>query len=366
MVNVFGQSTEKVGERGEAGPPGSNNLKELINWFPDLAIEQINKNVNFSTFLVETLPPNEDWDVKQSDDKRVIAWRSFNHHRDGKMIFTPVNQQTKGSVLRKVLPELSAHQRYGLKFESEEQNMYTLPKMKTFCLRDKGRNVVLTLTFLVGDLPEEKMKNTMLGTPTSLSVLAGEGEEFILNDYHLSEERTNIRGISIVSNYVREEFDLFLHGAVGGMSENRLKIAEGLKMSWFYTLQVKWGAEYTQSNGSSHISDSFYKIYENNKYLIEKSFKPSLIKGRGTPAFYLGGLKTNSSTNRYPMWTKRNCFTGILSNFEILKTDHDKIPRELLNFIVIKQSIFNDDWCILEPAKKIVKKDEKKERVIIS
>ena len=73
MVNIFGQSTEKVGEHGEAGPPGSNNLKELINWFPDLAIEQINKNVNFSTFLVETLPPNEDWDVKQSDDKRVIA-----------------------------------------------------------------------------------------------------------------------------------------------------------------------------------------------------------------------------------------------------------------------------------------------------
>ena len=53
MVNIFGTSVEKVGERGPPGPAGSSNLEELVKWFPELAIEQIRENVNFSTFLIE-------------------------------------------------------------------------------------------------------------------------------------------------------------------------------------------------------------------------------------------------------------------------------------------------------------------------
>ena len=101
MINIFGQSTEKEGERGPPSPAGSSNLKELIKWFPDLAIEQIRKNVNFSTFLVETLPPEQDWDVELSSDKRVTAWRSFNHSRDGKVTLTPIGTSV---IVKKILP----------------------------------------------------------------------------------------------------------------------------------------------------------------------------------------------------------------------------------------------------------------------
>ena len=80
MVNIFGTSVEKVGKRGPPGPAGSSNLEELVMWFPEFAIEQIRENVNFSTFLVETLPPDDNWDVELKDG-RVTGWRSFNHSR---------------------------------------------------------------------------------------------------------------------------------------------------------------------------------------------------------------------------------------------------------------------------------------------
>ena len=77
----------------------SSDLKELIKWFPELAIAQIRKNVNSSTFLVETLPPDNDWDVKLNDDNRVTAWRSFNHSRNGKMILTSIaGAKNEGSI----------------------------------------------------------------------------------------------------------------------------------------------------------------------------------------------------------------------------------------------------------------------------
>ena len=110
MVNIFG-TTEKVGERGPPGPAGSSNLKELIKWFPELSLEQIRKNINFCTFLVETLPPDKDWDVEFTNDKRVTAWRSFNHSHDGKVILTPIDGgKSRGSVFKKLLPPMKQHQ----------------------------------------------------------------------------------------------------------------------------------------------------------------------------------------------------------------------------------------------------------------
>ena len=38
----------------------NNTLGEMIKWFPELALEEIRKNVNFATFLVENVPPTDD------------------------------------------------------------------------------------------------------------------------------------------------------------------------------------------------------------------------------------------------------------------------------------------------------------------
>ena len=332
MVNVFGQSTEKVGERGAAGPPGSSNLKELIKWFPELAIEQIRKNVKFSTFLVETLPPDKDWDVKLNDERRVTAWRSLNHSRDGKMILKPIG---KGSILEKLLPPMNDHQRYGLKFERTEQCAYYANNILS--LRKPGTTVVLTITFLVGALPPDNV--------------ASDGEEFILNDYNPEEQTAeHFRGMSI-SSTGEEKFDLFLHGADAGSnsaSKNRLKIGTSLQSSWFYTVQVIWGAEIERPDGSVRRLDSSYAVYENNECLVEKTFQCPLLSDLQTLAFSLGAKKALGKT-------ADSYFTGILSNVEILETEHETIPKELLHFIAMKQILINDH-LLLAPTSKRRKK----------
>ena len=348
MVNIFG-TTEKVGERGPPGPAASSNLKELIKWFPELALEQIRKNVNFCTFLVETLPPDKDWDVEFTKDKRVTAWRSLNHSRDGKVILRATAAKTGGSVLRKLLPPMNVHQRYGIKFEQIEQNMYYADN-KLF-LRNSGRTVVLTITFLVGDMPPDD----------GLVVSNAISEEFILNDYH-PEEKTeeHFRGLSI-SSVANEEkkFNLYLHGAsntndvnatvaAAPVGKNRLKIGSALKTSWFYTVQVKWGAQIERPDGSGRRLDSSYAIYENNECLVEKTFQSPLLSDLQTLAFSLGAKKALGKT-------ADSYFTGILSNVEILETEHETIPKELLHFIAMKQILINDH-LLLAPTSKRRKK----------
>ena len=346
MVNIFGM-TEKVGERGPPGPAGSSNLKELVKWFPELAIEQIRKNVNLATFLVETLPPDKDWDV-ELDHKRVTMWRSFNHSRDEKVILR-ATAKTGGSVFEKLLPPMDVHQRYGIKFEKIEKNMYYADN-KLF-LRNSGRTVVLTITFLVGALPP----------------FDGVVKEFILNDYH-PEEKTeeHFRGLSI-SSVANEEkkFDLYLHGArnindvststgdnatvaAAPVGKNRLKIGSALKTSWFYTVQVKWGAQIEEPDGSMRLLDSSYAIYDNDKCLVEKTFQSPLLGTQQTSAFSVGGKKAPEGGDSY--------FTGILSNMEMLHTDYETIPTELLRFIATKQRLINDDLLVEAPASKKQKK----------
>ena len=310
-VDIFGNSNI-IGKRGPPGLPGSSNLKELIKWFPELAIEQIRKNVNFSTFLVERLPPDENWDVELSSDKRVTAWRSFNHSREGKVTLTPIGRSV---VLKRLLPPLNISQRYGLKFDGQGA-YYTSEKQ---FLRNKVNNVVLTITFSVDASPP--------------------AEEFILNDYHPSEKtKKNFRGMSIVANDEEETFDLYLHGAAD--NANRLKIGTALKTSWFYTVQIKWGAQITQPNGSVRLLDSSYAIYENVdfdvKCLVEKTFQSPLISDEQTLAFSIGGKKMLSGADGY--------FRGVVSNVEILQTGYETIPEELLYFVVTKQLLINDDW----------------------
>ncbi len=349
-VDIFGTSTVKVGKRGPPGPAGSNNLKELIKWFPVLALDQIRKNVNFSTFLVETLPPDNDWDVELKDN-RVVRWRSFNHLRDGKMICTPIDAKRKGSILKRLVPPLNPHQRYGLKFEGTEQNMYHIPNAEGFLfLRNEERTVLLTLTFLVGALPSTiNNDDDNDDDDDDDDEMMANGEEFILNDYAVEEKTPDkIRGISIVKNK-KKKFDLYLHGArrsttttAAAATTNRLKIGLDLKTSWFYTLQVQWGARDDNGDG-----ESFYALYENAKLLRRESFQYPSFPDLVIPAFNIGGFKSSTAITK--------CFTGVLSNLEILQTDFASIPSELLTFIVRRQTLLNTHWLLQPPAVKRMK-----------
>ena len=163
-----------------------------------------------------------------------------------------------------------------------------------------------------------------------------DSEEFIVSDYRWAvhdKSADKFRGVSIISK-PNEKFDLYLHGARDG-KKNRLKIGENIKKNLFYTLQVCWSGE-TNLN-------SFYSLYKDGKPLIDKTyFQHNTLPISMRPAFYLGGF--NASTEERGEVVKSKCFTGILSNLEIIKTNHPSIPAELLKFIVYKQTIMNPDW----------------------
>ena len=60
------------------------------------------------------------------------------------------------------------------------------------------------------------------------------------------------------------------------------------------------------------------------------------------PAFYLGGF--NASTTEKRRVVKSKCYSGIVSNLEIVRTINPSIPDELLRFIARKQIVINNDW----------------------
>ena len=63
------------------------------------------------------------------------------------------------------------------------------------------------------------------------------------------------------------------------------------------------------------------------------------------PAFYLGGFNTSKEEKTV---IKSKCFTGIISNFEVIQTENDSISDDLLKLIVDKQSVFYP-WSRLTP-----------------
>ena len=234
-----------------------------------------------------------------------------------------------------------------------------------------------------------------------------EDEQFIINDYYWWAERRkpneNFRGVSIVVNHQHQQekqkgmslssssvatsfFDLHLHGAIspaavnnnnnnknegldargdgggsGGNKKNRLLIAKNLKKSHWYTLQVKWGAEIKQRDGSVLVLPSFYALYDYDRCLTRQSFKNTLIAEEIYPVFYLGGFvygtkntinvpSSSSSSSVLPRiiqkksnsrMVKSKCFTGVVCNLEILKSSVKNIPSELLDFIVKRQKMKN-------------------------
>ena len=56
MVNIFGQSTEKVGECGPPGVDGVDGLKDIINWVPNMICDLFRKKINVLTLLINTIP----------------------------------------------------------------------------------------------------------------------------------------------------------------------------------------------------------------------------------------------------------------------------------------------------------------------
>ena len=81
MVNIFGDSTGKVGPAGPPGPAGAGGgLKEMIQWFPQMILEQTRKKLNSLTLLIETIPPAKDADVELTSKNRITMWKPFNEH----------------------------------------------------------------------------------------------------------------------------------------------------------------------------------------------------------------------------------------------------------------------------------------------
>ena len=238
--------------------------------------------------------------------------------------FTPVSGL--GACLKKI-PFQPDHQRYGLKFNCNEQNMYSLSNHSASVLSYVGTNTILTLTFLVGELEHDETR-----TRNKL-----EKDAFLIHD-HNTQLPTPFRGISVINNG-EESFDLCLHGAFSEQKD-RLKIAEKLKMSCFYTLQVKWGAQIEDPDGTMRILSSFYRIYEDKKLVIDNVFHQRIDDSPKVAVLYIGGFNNDKDSTV----NKSNFFTGILSNIEILLTTEELIPKELLHFIATKQYIVNDDW----------------------
>ena len=260
----------------------------------------------------------------------MTTWKPFNDHKDYSL--KPVDKAA--GELKSLMPPEN-EKRYGIVFNKEEENMYYMENTRTEFLTRGSLQVLATMTFLVGVKEDDNV-----GSQEDQD----NEEQFLLSDYRWTEHNKSadkFRGVSIIPK-ADNKFDLYLHGARG--EDGRLKIGDNLEKDLFYTIQVCWYAG-LEKNG-------FYLLYKDWKPLINKTFfqcnvLPSTIK----QAFYLGGF--NDSTKEEGI-IKSKCFTGIISNLEIIGTDTSSIPEELLNFIRECQTIINDDW-ITHSSKREVK-----------
>ena len=320
MVNIFGIPDLK-GEAGAPGPPGPagpGGLKEVIQWFPRMILEQIRKELNALTLLIETLPPNKDADVELSPKKTVDTWKLFNN-KD--WILKPVDE---GGVLKWVTPKLNPLKRYGLVFNKSKGIMYHMEQSMFLTV---PVNVLLTLTFLVG-IPDDDGEDDD-------SRDGQVEEEFIISDYKRSifqKSSEKFRGVSIVLK-PDEKFDLYLYGVPGENGNQRIKFGKDLKRKLYYTLQVYWSE--TEKTG-------FASLYKDGEPLIKETILPwSEPPDTVATVFYLGGF--NASTKDENRVVKSKCFTGIISNVGIINHD-SKIPKEIMSFIIEMQTLMNDEW----------------------
>ena len=116
-------------------------------------MEQIHRNVNLLTFLVEKIS-GKDADVEVDGHNKVVKWKSLNQLKNKEVSLIPVS--ASGAYLKKI--PFQIHQRYGLKFNCNEQNMYSLSNLSTSVLSYMGTNTILTITFLVGESETDESK----------------------------------------------------------------------------------------------------------------------------------------------------------------------------------------------------------------
>ena len=203
MVNIFGDSTGKVGPAGPPGPAGAGGgLKEMIQWFPQMILEQTRKKLNSLTLLIETIPPAKNADVELTSKNRITMWKPFNDHKINYFL-KPVDC---AGEMKSLMPEEN-RQRYGMVFRKEEEIMYYMKNCPSTLLTLSGAQVFMTMTFLVGQFIEQNEHES--------------NEEFILSDYRwLAHKPTEIfRGVSIIPK-ADNKFDLYLHGAIGENAVN--------------------------------------------------------------------------------------------------------------------------------------------------
>lgn len=317
MVNIFG-ITNSEGKPGPSGPPGQGGLKEMIRWFPQMVVEHIRSDLNTLTLLIQTLPPEKDADVELSAQKIVNRWNLYKRS-DGYL--HPVDN---GGALQRVSLELDLLKRYGLVFDKSKDIMYEMQGVKAPFLSTPS-NILLTLTFLVGVYDESHDE---------------ENEEFIISDYRwssFSKSSEKFRGVSIVSK-PGEKFDLYLHGVQDVDGNRQMKFGKDLERNLHYTLQVYWMKSNT----------GFASLHCDGEIVIqETSFQHGTPPDITRPGFYLGGF--NASTSYKSDVVKSKCFTGIISNVEIINTRNLIIPRELLDLIWEVQTVYND-WSKIKTA----------------
>ena len=82
MVTIFGTSECVEGGQGPPGPPGTRGIKDLISWFPTMMLKQVRKNLNFITFLIESIDPESEPDVELSGEKTLTKWKAFNNREN--------------------------------------------------------------------------------------------------------------------------------------------------------------------------------------------------------------------------------------------------------------------------------------------
>lgn len=311
MVNIFGTSDTKVGKRGRAGVDGVDGIKDIIKWFPTIICDLFRKKVNVLTLFINTIPPEKDPDVELFSNRKVKKWLSYNN-RDN-LILTSVDKKAGE------LASLPYGKRYGLVFDKKQKIMYHIPDCRNMYLSINGANVLLTLTFKKVGNKESSDNNDV--------------EEFIASDYHWSkyDKRSDVhRGISIITKS-DQKFDLYLQGAIGNDGQNKMKIGEDLEQDAFYTLQVCWRRTGIEKTG-------FYSLYKYRQLLIDKtSFQHHAVPILMRPAFYVGGF----NASRGETVIKSKCFTGIISNLEVIQTDNDSISNDVLKLIVDGQSVIN-------------------------
>ena len=324
VVNIFGEDDNLRGKDGKQGAAGVGGLTSIIKWFPFMALQQIRNHLNLATFKIDESKS----DVKLEDKDHVTKWKGAS--REKQIALIPIDK--KGTITKLGVDHPSA--KYGLVFNDKAKTMYYIEKCDRAYLSKLGDNVLLTMTFLVGEYEQPIMK------PSSFSSSESKNSQFLINDYHYSRHETSydkLRGVSILVSNEKQQFDLVLHGGYAeedkGEEEKEkslFTIAQDLEMNNFYTLQICWD----QSSGG----ESYYYLYKDYSCLRNRvQFRIASLRRNTKTALYVGGFD-DSKTNKEVK--KTQCFKGVISNIEILTTD-DVVPQNLAEFISKVQLIYN-------------------------